>query len=89
MQLQPEPRTAVCSGDRVRLEAGEDIFNPADLVRWQPDGTALCILYQDTTILAWDLVVDSQREFGHTEAREMDVNPSGTSLLHQQQPWLH
>lgn len=80
-QPQPEPRSVVCSGDRVRLEAGEDIFNPVDVACWHPNGSVLYVLYHDTTVLAWDLVEDSQYEFGDAGAREMAVSPVGTMLL--------
>lgn len=39
------------------------------------------ILYQDTTILAWDLVEDEQSEHDNTSAREMAVSTDGTCLL--------
>lgn len=77
----PEPRSVVRSGDRVRLEDGENVFNPAETVRWHPDGSILYILYHDTTIIAWDLIDDAQSEIRDTGSRELAVHHRGTSLL--------
>lgn len=81
LHTPPEPRSIVRSGDRVRLEDGEDIFNPAETVRWHPDETILYILYYDTTIVAWDLIDDAQFEAPDTGARELAVHHRGSSLL--------
>lgn len=77
----PEPRSVVRSGDRVRLENGEDVFNPPETIRWHPDGTILYILYYDTTIVAWDLIDDAQFEAQDTGARELAVHHRGSSIL--------
>lgn len=76
-----DPRTIIRVDDKDRLENGEDVFNSPEIARWHPDGSALYILYQDTTVLVWNLVDDTQAEYGDTEARELVLNADGTCLL--------
>ena len=80
-ESQSDSRTVIRLDDMNRSEDGEDAFNSPELARWQPDGSVLYILYQDTTILAWNVIDDTQVEFGNTEAREMVLNEEGTLLL--------
>ncbi|KAI1110445.1 hypothetical protein F5Y14DRAFT_428823 [Nemania sp. NC0429] len=76
-----EPRRCIRMADKDLLEGGEDVFNSPEIIRWHPNGSSLLILYQDATIVMWDLVEDEQFEFGDTEAREMVLNNDGTLLL--------
>lgn len=78
---QSMPRTAIRMADRDRLEGGEDVYNSPEIVRWKPDSSVIYILYQDAAILVWNMVDDTQAEFGQTEAREMSLNVDGTLLL--------
>ncbi|KAI0383265.1 hypothetical protein F5Y04DRAFT_250954 [Hypomontagnella monticulosa] len=74
-------RTIIRLDDKDRLDNGSDVFNSPEIARWHPDGSSLYILYQDTTILVWNLIDDAQTEYGDTEAREMVLNSDGTCLL--------
>ncbi|CAI4215924.1 unnamed protein product [Parascedosporium putredinis] len=78
---ESEPRTVIRLDDRDRVDEGGDVFNSPEIARWHPNGSILFILYQDTTILAWSFVDDTQLEFGDTEAREMILNDDGTYIL--------
>lgn len=82
-QLSPKPEAKLCTrmADKDLKIDGDDVFNPAEVVRWQPDGSTVYILYHDTTIVVWDLVEDVQTEHGDTNAREMALNTDGTLLL--------
>ncbi|KAM7215760.1 putative WD40 domain containing protein [Rhypophila decipiens] len=76
------PRICIRKGDRDLEVGGQDVFNSPEVIRWQPvDGTILYILYQDATIVVWDLAEDTQMERGDTGAREMVLNHDGTLLL--------
>ncbi|KAI8949375.1 hypothetical protein F4801DRAFT_553398 [Xylaria longipes] len=76
-----DPRMCIRMADKDLLEGGVDVFNSPEIIRWHPNSSSLFILYQDTTIVMWDLVEDEQFEFGDTEAREMVLNHDGTLLL--------
>lgn len=74
-------RSAIRMADKDRLENGEDVYNSPEIVRWKPDSSVIYILYQDTQLLVWNLIDDTQAEFDQTEAREMSLNVDGTLLL--------
>lgn len=75
------PHRCIRMADKDLLEGGADVFNSPEIIRWHPSSSSLFILYQDTTVVMWDLVEDEQFEFGDTEAREMVLNNDGTLLL--------
>ena len=76
------PKICIRNADKDLEVDGDDVFNPPEVVRWQPvDGSTVYILYQDNTVVVWDLVEDTQVERGDTEAREMVLNSDGTLLL--------
>ncbi|KAI1408635.1 hypothetical protein F5Y13DRAFT_204622 [Hypoxylon sp. FL1857] len=76
-----DPRSIIRLDDKNRLDNGNDVFNSPEIARWHPDGSSLFILYQDTTILVWNMVDDTQIEYGNTEVRELVLNADGTCLL--------
>ncbi|KAM7208213.1 putative WD40 domain containing protein [Naviculisporaceae sp. PSN 640] len=81
-QAKVLPRICIRNSDKDLELDGQDVFNSPEVVRWQPvDGTTIYILYQDTTVLVWDLIEDTQVERGDTEAREMVLNNDGSFLL--------
>lgn len=74
-----QPRKCIRSEDRNK-EHG-DAWNAPELVSWQPEGTSLLILYQDTTVVDWRIVDDEQDEYDHLGAREMTISQDGNLLL--------
>ncbi|KAK8034524.1 NACHT and WD domain-containing protein [Apiospora rasikravindrae] len=74
-------RRVIRLADRDRLESGDDVFNSPEVVKWHPGGSSLYILYQDTTLLAYNMIDDTQLEFGDTGAREMVLNSDGSFML--------
>ncbi|KAK3347044.1 hypothetical protein B0T25DRAFT_553490 [Lasiosphaeria hispida] len=77
-----QPRRCIRAADEARWESSEaDVFNAPEVVVWHPDGNSLYILYQDATILHWNLIEDERTEYPDTEAREMTINCEGTFLL--------
>ncbi|KAK0721186.1 hypothetical protein B0T21DRAFT_48645 [Apiosordaria backusii] len=81
LKPRPKPRLCIRKSDKDLWVDGDEVFNSAERIRWSPDGFTMYILYQDTTILAWDLAEDDQSERGDTGAREMVLNNDGTLLL--------
>ncbi|KAK0666749.1 putative WD40 domain-containing protein [Cercophora samala] len=77
----PKPRMCIRKDDKDLEVDGDEVFNSPEVVRWSPDGSTVYILYQDATILVWDLIEDGQFERGDTGAREMVLNSDGTLLL--------
>ncbi|KAK4653301.1 hypothetical protein QC762_0082170 [Podospora pseudocomata] len=82
-QMFPSPKSRMCiRKDDKDLEVdGDEVFNSPEVVRWSHDGSTVYILYQDATILVWDLIEDGQFERGDTGAREMVLNSDGTLLV--------
>ncbi|KAL8668337.1 MAG: hypothetical protein Q9168_007032 [Polycauliona sp. 1 TL-2023] len=74
-----QPRKCIRTEDRDRDQG--DAWNAPELVAWQPDGSSILILYQDTTIVEWRYLEDEQNEYSHIHAREMIVSPDGNYLL--------
>ncbi|KAL8994136.1 MAG: hypothetical protein Q9169_005812 [Polycauliona sp. 2 TL-2023] len=74
-----QPRRCIRTEDRDRDQS--DAWHAPELVSWQPDGSSILILYQDTTIVEWRYLKDEQNEYSHTHTREMIVSPDGNSLL--------
>ncbi|KAL8881152.1 MAG: hypothetical protein Q9198_001587 [Flavoplaca austrocitrina] len=74
-----QPWRCVRTEDRDREQG--DAWNDPEIVSWQPDGSSILILYQDTTIVEWRLLEDEQNEYSHIQAREMIVSPDGNYLL--------
>lgn len=66
--------------DKWDYEEGE-VWNAAEVVRWHPESTSLLVLYQDATILHWNVIDDVKHEFRHTDAREIVINHDGTFVL--------
>lgn len=81
LTLSDSQRPRKCIRTKDRDKAQGDAWNAPELVQWQPDGTSVLILYQDTTIVDWRFLEDDQSEHGHTQAREMIVSPDGNLLL--------
>ncbi|KAK4203401.1 putative WD40 domain-containing protein [Triangularia verruculosa] len=77
----PKPRLCIRKNDKDLEVDGNEVFNSPEVVRWSPDGSTVYILYQDATVLVWDLIEDGQFERGDTGAREMVLNNDGTLLL--------
>ncbi|KAH9907804.1 hypothetical protein F4778DRAFT_447789 [Xylariomycetidae sp. FL2044] len=76
----PQVRSCVRMADKDLEENGEDVFNSPEIIRWLPDSSTVFVVYQDTTILTWNLIEDEQFEYGDTGAREMTLNFDGTWL---------
>ncbi|KAL8907648.1 MAG: hypothetical protein Q9207_001300 [Kuettlingeria erythrocarpa] len=74
-----QPRKCIRTEDRDRDQG--DAWNAPEIVSWQPDGSSILILYQDTTIVEWQFLEDEQNEYSHIQAREMIVSPDGNYLL--------
>lgn len=76
------PKRCLRSEDEDRWDQEEgEVWNAAEVVCWHPESISLFVLYQDATILEWNLIEDVKHEFRHTDAREIVVNHDGTFLL--------
>ena len=74
-----QPRKCIRSEDRIKEQG--DVWNAPELVCWQPEGSSLLILYQDTTVVDWRIFDDEQDEYDHLGAREMTISQDGNFLL--------
>ena len=74
-----QPKICIRTDDLDKAQG--DAWNAPELVSWQPDGSSLLILYQDTTIVDWRFLEDEQDEYNHIKAREMTVSQDGNLLL--------
>ncbi|KAL8657378.1 MAG: hypothetical protein Q9226_001974 [Calogaya cf. arnoldii] len=79
MARSQQPRKCIRTEDRDRDQG--DAWNAPEMVSWQPDGSSILILYQDTTVVEWRYLEDEQDEYSHIHAREMIVSPDGNYLL--------
>ena len=79
LKAAQHPRKCIRTVDRGKDEG--DAWNAPEIVRWQPEGTSLLILYQDATVVDWRIVEDEQDEYGHLGAREMTISQDGNFLL--------
>lgn len=77
----PRPRLCVRRTNKDVEVHGGGMFNSAERIIWSPDGFIVYILYQDTTVLVWDLTEDDQIERNNTGAKEMAINSQGTLLV--------
>ncbi|WEW55100.1 hypothetical protein PRK78_000528 [Emydomyces testavorans] len=77
-----EPKRCIRNKDRENWHnKPQEVWNAPEIVRWQPNGQSLFILYQDNTVVHWHLFEDFQLEYDNTEAREMATSDDGTLLL--------
>ncbi|KAK4238881.1 WD40-repeat-containing domain protein [Achaetomium macrosporum] len=53
----------------------------SELLRWHPDGEALFILCQNTSVIEWRIYENQQKEWTHINAREMIISDDGNFLL--------
>ena len=74
-----KPQVCIRGGDRATKAS--DGFAMLDTICWHPDGLSLLALYQDTTIVHYDLPDEEQVEKMNTSAREMVINRDGSLLL--------
>jgi WD40 repeat protein len=74
-----KPRAYIRAGDRT-TRASEG-FAMLETVCWHPDSLSLFVLYQDTTIVYYDLAEQTQTEKANTSAKEMVINRDGSLLL--------
>jgi WD40 repeat protein len=79
MREPQQPRRCIRTKDR-DIDLG-DVYNCPEIVVWQPEGTSLLILYQDTTVVDWRILEDEQDEYDHLGAREMIISQDGSLLL--------
>lgn len=74
-----KPHVCIRGGDRATRAS--DGFAMLDTICWHPDGLSLLALYQDTTIVHYNLPDEEQVEKMNTSAREMVINRDGSLLL--------
>ena len=66
---------------KCRVTSPSDPICGPELLRWHPDGEALFILCQSTSVVEWRIYEDQQREWPHISARELVVSGDGNYLL--------
>ena len=78
---EQQPWRCVGSADMTRHLDEQEAWNPPEVVRWHPDGTSILILYLDSNLVYWNFIEDTQKEYAHTDAREMIISKDGNFLL--------
>ncbi|KAL2785293.1 hypothetical protein BJX66DRAFT_61738 [Aspergillus keveii] len=73
------PQQCVRREDLYKREG--DVWSAPEVVVWQPESPNVLILYQDTTLVEWNLDDDTQTEHAHIGAREMVISYDGSLLL--------
>ncbi|KAI9890123.1 MAG: hypothetical protein M1814_004404 [Vezdaea aestivalis] len=73
------PRKCVAKVDK--WKTANEIFSAAEVVRWHPESRHILILYQDTSIVVWDLLEDGQILLDSIGAREMTCSADGNLIL--------
>lgn len=65
--------------DRAKKEV--KFYNSPEVVVWQPYSPNVTILYQDNTVVDWNLENDTQAEYNHIAARKMVISADGDLLM--------
>jgi WD40 repeat protein len=75
------PQKCIHPDDRYSRQQGSWKAGTPECVLWQPELRVVLILYNDTSLVEWNIEDDTQREFSHIGAREMVISPDGSLLL--------
>ena len=74
-----KPLRCLRNEDRAKKEV--EFYNSPEVVVWQPDSPNVIILYQDNTVVEWNLEDDTQAEYDHIAARKMVISADGNLLM--------
>jgi WD40 repeat protein len=79
----PSRRPQKCIRPEDRFGRHQDSWKAGtpECVLWHPELPVVLILYNDTTLVKWNIEDDVQREIAHIGAREMAISPDGNLLL--------
>ena len=75
------PWRCVRTEDQTRHLDEQEAWNAPEVVCWHPEGISIFILYQDSNVVHWSFVEDTQKEYSHVGAREMVISKDGNLLL--------
>ncbi|KAL8683970.1 MAG: hypothetical protein Q9224_006641, partial [Gallowayella concinna] len=75
------PKRCVLTEDSMRSAQEGDAWNAPEVALWQPGTDHLIIMYEDTTIVEWNVRDDEQSPQTHVGARGMVLSHDGTLLL--------
>ncbi|MCJ1398252.1 hypothetical protein MMC11_001449 [Xylographa trunciseda] len=64
-----------------RAGKGKDTHDMPQSACWSPDGAAIFIMYQGSSIVYWNIIDDEQKEYSYTGARHMTISQDGLYLL--------
>ncbi|KAL2068551.1 hypothetical protein VTL71DRAFT_14888 [Oculimacula yallundae] len=64
-----------------KIKKPGDVWDAPEVVLWQPESPNALILYQDMTLVDWDLESGLQIQHDHLKAREMVLSSDGNLLL--------